>query len=182
MADNPKIFTPTNTVTPSCNFNKKLSLVDAILTSEDMITKYPIFKIGDRWTESIDLTNELTKENLCQSECAKQLWSPTKVSIVLINNTTIEEANKHINDIRQSFTNILEITDRPYISDIASNAWVAYDYSNQEFVLLYSYGTIFVHIVNRPAVGFDDFAGEFDLIFALGKTQNEKLCKSGFSF
>jgi hypothetical protein len=172
--------TPTITSTSSCDSTAKLPLVDAVLTSEDMITKYPIFKSDNRWTESVDLTNELLKENNCGVDCAKRLWSPTPVSIVLIESNTPERASELVDETRKTFTNILEITDRPYISELAQNAWVAFDKSRHEFVLLYSYGSIFAQIVNRPAAGFDDFASEFDLTYALGKTQNEKLCSSGY--
>jgi hypothetical protein len=175
-----EVFTPPITLTPTCDLRKKLPLVDAILTPEDMIKKYPIFEIGNRWTESTDLTNELLNHDNCSLDCAKRLWSPTAASIILIESNKLEDASALVDKTRKLFTNILEITDRPYISDIAGNAWVAYDYSQQEFVLLYSYNSIFVHITNRPAVGFDDFAGEFDLTYALGKTQNEKLCSSGY--
>jgi hypothetical protein len=174
-----EVFIPTITSTPRCDSNPRLLLANAILTPDDMITKYPIFKSDNRWTESNDVTSELTSDKSCVLDCAKQLWSPTTVSITLIQSSSPQEASEFVDETRKTFTNILEVTDRPYLSDLARNAWVAYDYSHDEFVLLYSYDSIFVHIVNRPAFGFDDFAGEFDLIYALGRTQNEKLCSSG---
>jgi hypothetical protein len=174
-----EVFIPTITSTPRCDSYQRLLLADAILTPDDMIRKYPIFKSDNRWSESNDVTNELVSDKRCLLDCAKQVWSPTTVSITLIQSNSPQEASDFVDEARKTFTNILEVTDRPYLSDLARNAWVAYDYSHDEFVLLYSYDSIFVHIVNRPAFGFDDFAGEFDLIYALGKTQNEKLCSSG---
>ena len=173
---------PTSTIasTPTCDLEEPLPLVDAILTPEDMIRKYPIFESDNRWLQSADLTHEILNENRCALDCAKQLWSPVTVSIILIENSTPEKASELVIETRKTLTDVPEITDRPYISELARNAWIAYDYSRREFVFLYSYGSIFVHIVNRPAKRFDDFAGEFDLTYGLGKTQNEKLCASGY--
>jgi hypothetical protein len=175
-----EILIPTITSIPKCDSNAGLLLADAILTPKDMIEKYPIFEADNRWNESVNLTNELLKENGCGVDCAKLIWSPGIASITLINRNTREEANELVDVTRKTFTDILEITDRPYITDLAQNAWVAYDKSQHEFVLLYSYGSIFAQIINRPDAGFDDFAGEFDLTYALGRLQNEKLCSNGY--
>lgn len=178
--DNAGNSIPTVTSSPRCDSKEPLPLVDAILTSEDMITRYPIFESDDRWLESVDLTRELVDENRCSLDCAKQGWSPITVTIILVKSPTPEKASELVTETRNMLTDAPEITDRPHISQVAPNAWIAYDYSQREFVLLYSYGSIFVHIVNRPHERFDDFAGEFDLTYGLGKTQNEKLCSSGY--
>ena len=172
-------LTPTISSIPMCDSGKQLPLADAILTPEDMIAKYQSFESDHRWTGSADLTNDLLDGNSCTSDCAKRLWSPTKVSVVLIESNSPEEASSRVDETRKMFADLSEIKDRPYISDLGQNVWIAYDFAQQEFILLYSYGSIFVHIISHPAAGFDDFAGEFDLIYALGKAQNEKLCSSG---
>jgi hypothetical protein len=169
-----------STISSECVSNTQLSLNRAILTSDDMIKEYPTFETEKRWIESVDLTNEIMNQNGCSLDCAKLNWLPTKVEITLIEKDLPTETNELILETRSTFTNILELTDRPSLLNLASNAWAAYNYSQHEFVLLYSYGSIFVSIKNRPAFGFDDFAGEFDLTYAIGKTQNEKLCISGY--
>ena len=172
---------PTEAINKKCDSNELLPLVEAILTPDEMINEYPIFESENRWTESTDLTEELVEKNICSLDCAKQLWSPVTVSIVLIESPTLATAQELVNETRKSFDNVLEVTDRPYISDLAQNTWIAYDYTNHEFVLLYSYGSVFIHIVNHPVTGFDDFAGEFDLIYALGRMQKKYLCSSGYN-
>ena len=167
-------------VSTECSSYSQLPLNRAILTVDDMLKAYPIFESENRWTESIDSTDEVMNQQMCDVGCSKQVWHPTTVEILLIEKSKDAEADEFVLETSKTYTNILEITDRPYLSDLAPNAWISYNYSKNEFVLLYSYGSIFVQIINRPYLGFDDFAGEFDLTYAIGKTQNKKLCTSGY--
>jgi hypothetical protein len=167
-------------VSTECSSYSQLPLNRAILAVDDMLKAYPIFESENRWTESIDSTDEAINQQMCDFDCAKQTWHPTTVEILLIEKSNDAVTDEFVLDISKTYTNILEITDRPYLSDLAPNAWISYNYSQSEFVLLYSYGSVFVQIINRPYFGFDDFAGEFDLTYAIGKTQNKKLCASGY--
>jgi len=167
-------------VTTECSSYSQLPLNRTILTVDDMLKAYPIFESENRWTESIDSTEEVINQQICDFDCAKQVWDPTTVEILLVTKSKVTEADQLVLETSKTYTNILEITDRPYLSNLAPNAWISYNYSQSEFVLLYSYGSVFVQIINRPYPGFDDFAGEFDLTYAIGKTQNKKLCGSGY--
>ena len=104
---------------------------------------------------------------------------------MLMKASSSQRANDLVEITRRSFLGtwgyVEVLSEQNYSGLLPENAWSAFYPSQREFLLMYSYGPVFAIMVSRPPYGFDDFAGEFDLISLLGQLQFEKLYASGYT-
>ena len=161
-----------------------LPLSGAILTSGEVIEQYP--SLEGYFGGTTDITDELLAGNNCLLECVKHVWSagqygPRHLIITMIKSDSSSKAEKLVEETREMFIDINDLSDRSTLAYLPKNAWAAYYYPRQEFVLNYSYGQVFVLVVSQPNEGFDDFAGEFDLISLVSRLQMDKLNASGYT-
>jgi hypothetical protein len=181
-------LTPISTNSPSVTATNSslvmpMPLSEAILISSE-VNDYSSSLMG-YFGETTDVTDELLAGNNCLVDCVKHVWSagqygPRRLIITLIKSSSPTKAERLVEDTRKTFIDIDDLSDRSSLSSLPKNAWSIYYYPRQEFVLNYSYGEVFVLIVSQPNEGFDDFAGEFDLISLISRLQMEKLNKSGY--
>jgi len=180
----PKITAkPTETAT-SAKTSAPTSLFNAILTPNDVIAQYS--SLDGYFGDVTDATSELLSNNNCLLECIKQVWSagkygPRLLTIILIKSQSAQKAQELVDNTRAMFKNVDDLSNRESIAYLPQNTWSAYYYAKNEFVLTYSYGQVFVLLISQPNSGFDDFAGEFDLISIISRLQMEKLSSNGYT-
>lgn len=171
-------------ITPSHGeLSVPLPLSNAILTVDEIIEQYP--GLEGYFGGAIDVTDELLEDNYCFLECAKHIWTagrygPRQFTITLARTVSSENANILVENTHETFIDIDDLSDRITLAHLPKNAWGVYNYPRQEFVLNFSYGRVYVLAVSQPNDGFDDFAGEFDLISLVSRLQMEKLNASGY--
>lgn len=163
-------------------------LSSAILTPLEVVAEYPIL---EHYFDIVsDMTHELVASGNCLLDCVKHVWTPDSanltytgsrhVVIMIMKANTPQQAHELVDTTRQTFTETDDLSDRSSLAFLPDNTWSAYYFPRSEFVLIYSYGPVLLIMVSQPDRGFDDYAGEFDLIALLGKLQMDKLRSSGY--
>ena len=164
-----------------------LTLAKAVLAPTEAASNYATGNLFDR---SIDATDELVSGHNCLLDCVKRVWpraggGSQYAVIMLMKASSSQRANDLVEITRRSFLGtwgyVEVLSEQNYSGLLPENAWSAFYPSQREFLLMYSYGPVFAIMVSRPPYGFDDFAGEFDLISLLGQLQFEKLYASGYT-
>ncbi len=195
--------TPTQTITqmPTANATVVLwPLSDAILTSNDFYQSYTpelgqVQLYNDPHPVEKDVTDEARE--FCSEDCAKRVWvgqGKILLTIMLVRTSSESSAKKAVENLSQEFALLGDESDL-CDSESFRKRNTLYGFAEQTFlatfadppnnqattVLITSYGSIYLLIVNQYRVAFDlDSLAHCAAVQYVGKLQIDKLIEAGY--